>query len=123
MIVCGETVYVGWFTRTNHAGPKRLAHLLFPHGYRVKTVEVTGCLHLKSALTGVASGRLLANPVWANLKRVGGMEVLDEYKDTSFNSKELGRGRSLLGGGEAGDETGDVGEQQDKTKWALEMGA
>ena len=36
--------------------------------------------------------------------------------------EELGRARSLLGG-EAGDETGDVGEQQDNTKWALEMGA
>ena len=92
VIVCGETVYVGWFTRTNHAEPKRLAHLLFPHCYRVKAVEVTGCLHLKSTLTGVAPGLLLANPVWANLKRVGGMEMLDEYKDMSFNSKELGRG-------------------------------
>jgi len=76
VLVCGETVYVGWSTRTNHAGLKQLAHLLLPHGYRVKAVEVTGCLHLKSALTLVAPGLLLANPAWANLGRVSGAELL-----------------------------------------------
>ncbi|MEE3276425.1 MAG: arginine deiminase family protein, partial [Candidatus Thermoplasmatota archaeon] len=38
VLVCGDTVYVGWSTRTNHAGLKQLAHLLLPHGYRVKAV-------------------------------------------------------------------------------------
>jgi len=77
VLVCGETVYVGWSTRTNHAGLKELAHLLLPRGYRVKAVEVTGCLHLKSALTLVAPDLLLANPAWANLERVSGVEILE----------------------------------------------
>ena len=77
VLVCEDTVYVGWSTRTNHQGLKELAHLLLPHGYRVKAVEVTGCLHLKSAMTLVAPGLVLANPALANLKRVGGVELLE----------------------------------------------
>ena len=77
VLVCEDTVYVGWSTRTNHQGLKELAHLLLPHGYRVKAVEVTGCLHLKSAITQVAPGLVLANPALANLKRVGGIELLE----------------------------------------------
>jgi dimethylargininase len=77
VLVCEDTVYVGWSTRTNHQGLKQLAHLLLPHGYRVKAVEVTGCLHLKSAMTLVAPGLVLANPALANLKRVGGVELLE----------------------------------------------
>jgi len=76
---------------TRWGGPElktcELAHLLFPHGYRVKAVEIMGCLHLKSALTGVASGLLLANPVWAKLKCVGGVAVLDEYKEWHLTAK------------------------------------
>jgi dimethylargininase len=77
VLVCEDTVYVGWSTRTNHQGLKELAHLLLPHGYRVKAVEVTGCLHLKSAMTQVAPGLVLANPALANLERVGGIELLE----------------------------------------------
>jgi len=77
VLICDDTVYVGWSTRTNHHGLKELAHLLLPHGYRVKAVEVTGCLHLKSAMTLVAPELLLANPALANLDRVGGVELLE----------------------------------------------
>jgi len=77
VLVCEDTVYVGRSTRTNHQGLKELAHLLLPHGYRVKAVEVTGCLHLKSAVTLVAPELMLANPALANLERVAGVEVLE----------------------------------------------
>ena len=77
VLVFEDTVYVGWSTRTNHHGLKQLAHLLLPFGYRVKAVEVTGCLHLKSALTQVAPGLLLANPALANMDRVGGVELME----------------------------------------------
>ena len=77
VLVCEDTVYVGWSTRTNHQGLRQLAHLLLPFGYRVKAVEVTGCLHLKSAMTQVAPGIMLANPALANLERVSGVEILE----------------------------------------------
>ena len=94
VLICGETVYVGWSTRTNHHGIKELAHLLLPHGYRVKAVEVTGCLHLKSAMTLVAPGLVLANPALANLERVNGVEVLDVDPDEPSAANAL-----LLAGG------------------------
>jgi dimethylargininase len=39
---------------------------LAPFGYIVQGVEVTGCLHLKSAVTQVDVGTLLINPQWAD---------------------------------------------------------
>jgi len=57
----GRTLYVGASERTNAAGIEQLRGLAAPHGYEVVTVAVSGCLHLKSAVTEVAPGRLLAN--------------------------------------------------------------
>jgi dimethylargininase len=96
VLVCGDTVFVGWSTRTNHAGLKQLAHLLLPHGYRVKAVEVTGCLHLKSALTLVAPDLLLANPAWANLRRVSGVELLQVHPEEPASANALAIGDTLI---------------------------
>lgn len=92
VLVCEDIVYVGWSTRTNHHGLRQLAHLLLPHGYRVKAVEVTGCLHLKSAMTQVAPGLMLANPTLANLDRVSGVELLevDPREPAAANALSIG---------------------------------
>lgn len=92
VLVCEDIVYVGCSTRTNHAGLKQLAHLLLPHGYRVKAVEVIGCLHLKSALSLLAPDLLLANPAWANLKRVANMERIevDPTEPAAANALAIG---------------------------------
>ena len=91
----GRTVYVGRSDRTNEAGIAQLARHLGVFGYDVRSVETHGCLHLKSAITEVADGMLLANPSWiapgvfpgqvipvdpaepyaANALRVGGMVI------------------------------------------------
>lgn len=57
-------VFVGLTTRTNEAGIAQLTAELEPFGYRVHTVPVNGCLHLKSACCSLGDGRLLANPRW-----------------------------------------------------------
>ncbi len=57
----GRTLHVGASGRTNAAGIAQLRALAAPHGYDVVPVVVTGCLHLKSAVTEVADGVLLAN--------------------------------------------------------------
>jgi dimethylargininase len=43
-----------------------MQHHLAPFGYSVQGVEVTGCLHLKSAVTQVADDTLLINPQWVD---------------------------------------------------------
>jgi dimethylargininase len=60
----GRTVFVGRSDRTNEAGIAQLARHLGAFGYDVRSVQTHGCLHLKSAITEVADGMLLANPAW-----------------------------------------------------------
>ena len=58
----GRRLFVGRSPRTNEAGIARLAAVAEPLGYRVLPVTVTGCLHLKSAVTALDDERVLANP-------------------------------------------------------------
>src|SRR4051794_141915 len=47
----GETIFVGLSARTNAEGARQLREFLEAYGYVVKTVDVTGALHLKTAVT------------------------------------------------------------------------
>jgi dimethylargininase len=62
----GRTLYVGRTLRTNDEGIDQLARLVQPHGYTVIPVEVTGCLHLKSAVTALDDQTVLCNPAWVS---------------------------------------------------------
>jgi dimethylargininase len=57
----GKTLYVGLSRRTNAAGVRQLAAIVEPYGYCVVPVQVTGCLHLKSACCAVSDDTALAN--------------------------------------------------------------
>jgi dimethylargininase len=58
----GETVYVGRSGRTNEDGIHRLTRLLSGRGRRVVPVGLTGCLHLKTAMTALPDGSLIGVP-------------------------------------------------------------
>src|ERR1700730_4108661 len=60
----GRTLFVGLSSRTNVEGVRQLTAILAPHGYRVISLPVTGCLHLKSAVTQLGPNTLLANRAW-----------------------------------------------------------
>lgn len=62
----GRRLYVGLSLRSNPAAVAELGRLLAPFGYTVAGVPVTGCLHLKSAVTLVADDLLLLNPRWVD---------------------------------------------------------
>lgn len=89
VLVLGDVLLVGWSGRTNHAGLKRLAHLVLEHGYTVKAAEVDGCLHLKSAVTSLGDGRVLANPRWVNLGRTRGVEVVEVDEREPYGANVL----------------------------------
>ncbi len=72
----GPRVLVGASGRTNAEGIARLGALLAPHGYAVEAVPVTGCLHLKSAVTQVAPDAVLVNPGWVDLAAFGGFATI-----------------------------------------------
>lgn len=58
----GRTVFVGASRRTDANGAAALRAVLEPLGYAVRVVPVTGCLHLKSAVTALTDRMLLLNP-------------------------------------------------------------
>jgi dimethylargininase len=73
----GRTLFVGRSSRTNAAGIARLAEVAEPFGYRVVPVAVTGCLHLKSAVTALDDERLLVNRAWLDTAPLRGHELVD----------------------------------------------
>lgn len=62
----GRHVYVGISGRSDTDGITQFQAILAPHGYTVTGVVVSGCLHLKSAVTQVGEHLLLGNPAWVN---------------------------------------------------------
>jgi dimethylargininase len=67
-VLCiGRTLLVGQSRRTNAAGIEVFAALARRHGYRVQTVPVHGCLHLKTACTALPDGRLLIKREWIDV--------------------------------------------------------
>lgn len=77
VLVLDRQVFVGATERSNAEGIAQLACLLSPYGYRVQPVPVRGCLHLKSAVTAFAPGRLLINPAWIERVHFPGCEVIE----------------------------------------------
>ena len=98
VLVTPGKVFVGISGRTNDEGVGQLRALLVPHGYEVIAVPVTGCLHLKSAVTAVflppQGGRsiLLINPDWVDRAYFGGFELIevDPAEPAAANVLRLG---------------------------------
>ena len=64
VLVVGRHVFVGRSSRTNEAGIDQMRRVLTPYNYEVITIDVRGCLHMKSAATAVGDDLLLINPAW-----------------------------------------------------------
>jgi dimethylargininase len=62
----GDTLFVGRTSRTDDHGIARLAELVAPLGRTVVPVAVTGCLHLKTAVTALPDGSVVAVPGWVD---------------------------------------------------------
>ncbi|MBA2338970.1 MAG: dimethylargininase [Pyrinomonadaceae bacterium] len=72
----GKNIYIGVSCRTNEGGVAELKRLLEPRGYRVTSVEVKKCLHLKTACTFLNDETLLANPRWVDLTPFENLNIL-----------------------------------------------
>jgi dimethylargininase len=82
----GRTLLVGLSSRTSAAGVEALRAVAGPFGYEVRAVPVGRCLHLKSAVTALPDGRLLANPDWLDPQALTGFETVrvpDEEPDAA----------------------------------------
>jgi dimethylargininase len=72
-----RTLFVGLSTRSNAEGIRQLGALLAPYHYKVVAASVTGCLHLKSAVTFLGRNTLLANRSWFDPAPFAGYYWLD----------------------------------------------
>ena len=66
VLVAGKEVFIGRTGRSNGHAIEQVARALHPLGYAVRGVPVSGCLHLKSAVTLCGPDMLLVNPAWIN---------------------------------------------------------
>ena len=96
VIVAGRRVFVGRSGRTNAEGIDALRGLLAPHGYTVEAVDVTGCLHLKSAATRVGDGLLLVNPAWVDPAAFRPLAIVEVDPAEPCGANALAIGRDVV---------------------------
>lgn len=92
----GKTLYVGLSTRSGAAGIQALAAIVEPHGYRVQGVALSGCLHLKSAVTSIAADRLLINPTWVDPRAFDNASFVEVDPREPFGANALRIGEALI---------------------------
>ncbi|PKN95247.1 MAG: dimethylargininase [Chloroflexi bacterium HGW-Chloroflexi-6] len=73
----GKTIHVGLSTRSNQSAIQQMQSALGPYGYTVRSVPVTGCLHLKSAVTQAGEDTLLINPAWVEKSHFPGWKLIE----------------------------------------------
>jgi dimethylargininase len=77
VLLVGRLFFVGRSGRTNGAGIAQLRALVSEFGYDVEAADVSGCLHLKSAVTAVGEDTLLGNSAWADRQAFGNMKWIE----------------------------------------------
>jgi dimethylargininase len=81
VLVAGRRVFVGRSGRTNQTGIDQLNRVLAPYEYQVAPVEISGCLHLKSAATIVGDGLVLLNRAWLPDGAFHGLDIVEVHPD------------------------------------------
>ena len=92
----GRTVYVGSTGRTNAAGIVQLERHLAPLGYTIRALPVTGCLHLKTAVTPVAPDTLLFNPRFVDRAHFDGLKLIEVDPAEPFAGNALLVGDTVI---------------------------
>jgi dimethylargininase len=89
VLTVGRDIFVGLSSRSNQAAVDQLQALLTAYGYTVTGVQVTGCLHLKSAVTQVAAGTLLVNPAWIDASYFHGLKLIETDPSEAYAANAL----------------------------------
>lgn len=85
----GRTLCIGRSTRSSRDGIETLRHIAEPLGYRVIAIEVRGCLHLKTACTGISPETLLVNPDWVDPAAFRGLHIINIPIDEPWAANAL----------------------------------
>ena len=92
----GRTLFVGITGRSNVSGVEQLTNILSPYKYRAVKVSVTGCLHLKSAVTYLGKGAVLINRAWVDEAPFKGMTLVDVDPGEPYAANTLLVGDTLI---------------------------
>lgn len=77
VLVLGKNIYIGMSTRSNTNAVSQLNELLEEYGCKVYGLELTDCLHLKTAVTRVNDSTLLINPNWVDRSHFKGFDLIE----------------------------------------------
>jgi dimethylargininase len=92
----GRKLFVGVTKRSNAEGIRQLSDILAPYHYQVVAVPVTGCLHLKSAVTFLGRGTLLANRAWFDAAPFAAYDWIDVDPTESHAANAVALGSTII---------------------------
>ena len=92
----GRKLYVGVTRRSNPEGIRQLASIAGTYGYELTAVPVSGCLHLKSAVTLLGANILLGNRSWFDWNKMAGFEWVDAHPTEPHSANALQIGDAVV---------------------------
>jgi dimethylargininase len=96
-VLCvGKNVFVGLSSRSNALAIEQMQNILPPYGYAVNSVNVSGFLHLKSAVTQIAKDTLLINPAWVDASIFGNMSIIEVDPRETYGANALWIGEGVI---------------------------
>ena len=96
ILTIGRKVYIGISSRSTENAVGQMKVILDQFDYEVFAVQVTGCLHLKSAVTQVNADTLLINPDWVQKENFPGMQFIEVDSSESYAANALWVGESII---------------------------
>ena len=92
----GKHIYVGLSTRSDTNAIEQMQDFLQPFGVDLHAVIVTGCLHLKSAVTQVAENTLLINPAWVDKNNFRGVNFIEVDPSEPYAANAVMIGETII---------------------------
>ena len=92
----GRRIFVGRSGRSDESGIEQLRAVVWPYGYTVTAVPISGCLHLKSAVTEAAAGAVLVNPAWVDAAAFGAVRAIEIDPEEPYAANGLLVGGRLI---------------------------
>ena len=96
VLAIGRALFIGQTERSNPQGIEQARRLLEPMGYAVIGVSVTGCLHLKSAVTQIAERTLLIQPAWVAPSVFAGFDLIEVDPNEPYAANVLRIGERVI---------------------------
>lgn len=92
----GRRFFIGLTERTSADGIDQFREIVAPYGYTVEAVPVSGCLHLKTAVTQVDESTVLLNPAWVDPGIFAEFSRIEVDPDEPFAANALWIGDTVV---------------------------